>query len=154
MQHVITAGLVLQTGGTLMSRPVEQVHCSHYSFAVLQLSYFLYSCYMCVNTFILSIQRHYFKNKIHLLYSEYVCLKGVHPYIFNDLKCHKETYGDFQYSYNLKYSFPMLYDCVNVHGWANYIITILLYMSTSLTNWNKFYFSNYRLLQYIENWWL
>lgn len=33
----------------------------------------------------------------------------------------------------------MLYDCVNVHGWANYIITILLYMSTSLTNWNKFY---------------
>lgn len=60
-----------------------------------------------------------------------MCLKGVHPYIFKDLKCHKQTYGDFQYSYNLKYSFPMLYDCVNVHGWANYIITILLYIEIS-----------------------
>lgn len=66
---------------------------------------------MCVNTIILFIQRCDFKNKIHLLYSEYVCLKGVHPYIFNDLKCHKQLYneyGDFQYSYKQKYSFPML----------------------------------------------
>lgn len=44
MQHVITAGLVLQTGGTLMSRPVEQVHCSHYSFVPQATSYIPATC--------------------------------------------------------------------------------------------------------------
>lgn len=44
MQHVITVGLVLQTGGTLMSRPVEQVHCSHYSFVPRATSYIPATC--------------------------------------------------------------------------------------------------------------